>query len=93
MLILITYSTSCDASLGLTAEDIADALALADLDIQTSNVTSKFCGAKLNNAMKTYCIPSIRKRILEEGEKIKLEQKVQKVQKKSSEYHFGGVCT
>lgn len=59
MLILITYTTWCDAS--LSPEDIAEAISLTSLELKTEG---KYCGKRLTEAMKTYCIPSIRDAIL-----------------------------
>ena len=59
LLILITYSSTCDAA--LTPEDISEAMAVVKLDLQS---TGKFCGRKLNEAMKVYCLPTIKDAIL-----------------------------
>lgn len=60
VLLLITYTTWCDAA-ALTSEEIADALSVANLDLKTPG---RFCGKRLTEAMKIYCIPRIRDIIL-----------------------------
>lgn len=62
MLLLITYTTCCEAaSSTLTSDEIADAVSVANLDLRSPG---RFCGKRLTEAMKIYCIPRIRDMIL-----------------------------
>lgn len=60
MLLLITYTTWCEAA-SLTSDEIADAFNVANLDLRSPG---RFCGKRLTEAMKVYCIPRIRDMIL-----------------------------
>lgn len=71
MLLLITYTTWCDGA--LTSEEINDAINLA--------TPEKYCGKKLTDAMKVYCIPAIRNAIMKSDYS-------RTVEKKSCEYHM-----
>lgn len=72
VLLLITYTTWCDAA-SITSEEIADAMSVANLDLRTAG---KFCGKRLTEAMKIYCQPSIRDAILKADEgRIQMEKK------------------
>ena len=75
MLLLITYTTCCDAASSLTSDEIADALNVANLDLRSPG---RFCGKRLTEAMKIYCIPRIREMILRGDDSQKKKKKQSK---------------
>lgn len=56
LLILITYSSTCYA---ISDSEIAEVIANFDLD-----TPGRYCGKRLTDAMKVFCIPSLRRAIL-----------------------------
>jgi hypothetical protein len=57
LILLITYTTWCSAS--LTQEEIEEAMRMVNDDLPF-----KYCGKRLTSAMKTFCTPPIRDAIL-----------------------------
>lgn len=78
MLILITYTLSCHA---LTKDEVAEALAAANLDLTTAGT---YCGRRLTEAMKVFCAPSMRMAILKSSDEASRDGK--NTVKKSSKF-------